>query len=59
MSIVQMPAVLCAIASYLTIDIFVAHCAYEIAAVILISKLAKGAVKQDCVEQTERKKNIL
>ena len=59
MSIILIPSVLCAIVFYLAVDILVAHCAYEIAAVILISKLAKGAVKQDCVEQTERKKNIL
>jgi len=46
-------------APYLAIDIFVANCAYEVAAIILISKLAKRAVKQDGVKQTvKRRKKI-
>ena len=40
--------------TYLAIDILVAYCAYEVAAVILISKLAKRSVKQDGVKQTEK-----
>jgi len=44
------------IGAYLTVDIFIANGAYEVAAVILISEFAERPVEQNGVKKTETNK---